>query len=79
MTMEKKPHEENTSIRYTKINQVMFNDELYDYTEHPDGSKTLYKEKDENGFKITIHVSGDLEDHEQGKQAVEDFFVKGIL
>jgi hypothetical protein len=59
------------------MNQVIFNGELYDYTEHPDGSKTLFKEKNKRGFKITINVCGDEEELKEGLQAVEDFFVRG--
>lgn len=49
------------------IKRALFNDELYDYTEHEDGSKTLHKARDKNGFKITIHVSGDHEEHKTQK------------
>lgn len=60
-----------------KVKTIQFDGEMYQLTEHEDGSKTLLKEKNRAGFKIIIHVSGDPEEHKAGIQAVENFFVKG--
>ncbi|OMD73602.1 MULTISPECIES: hypothetical protein [Paenibacillus] len=59
--------------------KILFNGELYDYEEFQDGSKRIHKKKNKRGFEIDILVSGDPEEHKKGLQAVEDFFVKGIL
>ncbi|MFD2663068.1 hypothetical protein [Paenibacillus thailandensis] len=55
--------------------KALFEGELCDYTEHEDGSKTIFIAKNKDGFKITLHVSGDPEEHKKGIQAVKDFFV----
>ncbi|WP_018759519.1 hypothetical protein [Paenibacillus terrigena] len=57
---------------------TFLNGEKYEYFEYPDGSKTLKTEKNKDGFKITINVSGDKEEHERGIDAVKDFYVKGF-
>ncbi|MCM3173249.1 hypothetical protein [Paenibacillus sp. MER 99-2] len=59
--------------------QVIFDGDLYDYIEYSDGSKHLSTEKNSRGFKITIKVSGDPEDHKRGNEALKNFFVKGSL
>lgn len=54
--------------------QAMFNDEWHDVEELSDGSTRLFKEKNKNGFKISITFSGDPEENERGLQAMRDFF-----
>ncbi|WP_336786878.1 hypothetical protein [Paenibacillus sp. MMO-177] len=59
--------------------QTLVAGEVYDLVENEDGSKRLSIEKNKAGFKININVSGCKQEHEQGINAVKDFFVKGCL
>ncbi|OME49015.1 hypothetical protein BSK59_24870 [Paenibacillus odorifer] len=61
------------------MKKILFAGDYYDYEEYEDGSKKLQTEKNSRGFKITINVSGDPEEHKAGIAAVKDFFVKGNL
>lgn len=56
--------------------KVLFDGELYDYIEREDGSKRISTEKNSRGFKITIEVSGDEKDHEEGIRALREFYAK---
>lgn len=60
-----------------QMSQILFDGESYELIDNKDGSKTLFKEKNRYGFKITINVSGDTKEHEKGIEAVKNFFVKG--
>lgn len=59
--------------------QVIFDGDVYEYSEFSDGSKHLYTEKNSRGFKISIKVSGDENEHEIANKALKNFFVKGSL
>ncbi|TKJ90711.1 hypothetical protein PaeCFBP13512_12840 [Paenibacillus sp. CFBP13512] len=54
--------------------QAMFNNEWYDVEELPNSSTRPFKEKNKNGFKISITFYGDPEENERGLQAMRDFF-----
>ena len=56
------------------VEQILFCGEDYNLQQFTDGSKRIFKDKNERGFKINIKVSGDPEEHRQGMQALKDFY-----
>ncbi|GGH46358.1 hypothetical protein GCM10008014_08970 [Paenibacillus silvae] len=57
--------------------RVILGGDIYEYSEFSDGSKLLYTEKNSKGFKITLKISGDPEEHAKAHEALKNFFVKG--